>query len=171
MPARKPKPKAKPRARAKLETRAVKIPSTVRILPRSATDADIKSAVVDWSELLAESKYDAALAMFLHDPRGKTPKKLEAWIVNYGSPEPIPGEPQHRLTSLRAHPDAATIIGRRMQVDRENLYGRDPRHYLGMVHYGYVPLDGHCSDLTARFRIRKIGDDRLTLEFVDIHVM
>ena len=49
----------------------------MRVLPRSATDADIKSAVVDWSELLAEGRFDAALAMFLHDPRGKwTPKKL-----------------------------------------------------------------------------------------------
>jgi hypothetical protein len=58
-----------------------------------------------------------------------------------------------------------------MEVDRENLYGLDPQHYLGMVHYGYVPLDGQCSDLTARFHIKKIGDDRLTLEFLDIHVM
>ena len=40
-----------------------------------------------------------------------------------------------------------------------------------MVHYNDVPLDGSPSDLTARFHIKKVSDDKLTLEFLDIHVM
>jgi len=40
-----------------------------------------------------------------------------------------------------------------------------------MVHYDDVPLSGYRSDLTARFHIMRVGEDRLTLEFLDIHVM
>ena len=40
-----------------------------------------------------------------------------------------------------------------------------------MVHYDDVPLNGERSDLTARFNLRRVGVDRLTLEFLDIHVM
>ena len=40
-----------------------------------------------------------------------------------------------------------------------------------MVHFDDVPLSGFRSDLTARFQIKRIGSDRLTLEFLDLHVM
>ena len=58
-----------------------------------------------------------------------------------------------------------------IDVDRKNLYGLDPVEYLGMVHYGNVPLNSGPSDLTARFHIRRCGSDYLILEFLDIHVM
>jgi hypothetical protein len=77
------------------------------------------------------------------------------------------------VTSLYALP-AITVgeyIRRHIQVDRANLYGLDPSRYLGMVHYDGVPLNGEPSDLTARFNIKKVKGGRLTLEFVDIHVM
>jgi hypothetical protein len=40
-----------------------------------------------------------------------------------------------------------------------------------MVHYNDVPLDGQRSDLTARFHIKRMASGRITLEFLDIHVM
>ena len=67
--------------------------------------------------------------------------------------------------------DKDEIIEKKIDVDRKHSFGLDPQNYLGMVHYDAVPLSGYRSDLTARFRIRRIGADRLTLEFLDIHVM
>ena len=75
------------------------------------------------------------------------------------------------ITPLLGRADADEIIRDKIDVDRVNLYGLDPARYLGMVHYDDVPLDGFRSDLTARFHIRRVGPDRLTLEFLDIHVM
>ena len=40
-----------------------------------------------------------------------------------------------------------------------------------MVHYHRVPLSGFLSDLTARFHIQRVGEDQLTLEFLDLHVL
>ena len=88
---------------------------------------------------------------------GTSSRKGGTHAVPSAEPDPDP-DPD-------ADPDAVA------DPDRESLYGLDPRYYLGMVHYGYVPLDGQCSDLTARLHIKKVGDDRLTLEFLDIHVM
>lgn len=96
---------------------------------------------------------------------------LERTIAGYGVPEPHPDGAVFAVTPLMDRPDAEEIIRDKIRVDRENLYGLDPRHYLGMVHYDDVPLNGERSDLTARFHIKRVGADRLTLEFLDIHVM
>jgi hypothetical protein len=171
-PKRSSKAKAKPAKKTAKKRASPSPPATTRTFPRDAPDRVIKDAIVEWSELLALERYADALAMFLSVAREKwTPAKLETWIVNYGSPEPVPGEPRRKITSLRAHPDAALIIEKKIEVDREDLFGLDPKQYLGMVHYGQVPLDGQRSDLTARFHIKKVGADRMTLEFLDIHVM
>jgi hypothetical protein len=100
-----------------------------------------------------------------------TPELLEDVIANYGSTEPFPDGRTYEITPIHDLPDAEELIARRIEVDRENLYGLDPSRYLGMVHHDAVPLNGDLSDLTARFHIKKVGDDRLTLEFLDIHVM
>ena len=81
------------------------------------------------------------------------------------------GEPPRRITSVLNRKDAREIIDAKIDVDRQHLFGLDPQSYVGMVHYNDVPLDGERSDLTARFNIRKIGEQRITLEFLDIHVM
>ena len=75
------------------------------------------------------------------------------------------------VTTLLSRPDRDEIIREKIDVDRKHLYGLNPEHYLGMVHYDDVPLSGKRSDLTARFNIKRLGSDQLTLEFVDIHVM
>jgi hypothetical protein len=146
----------------------------MRTLPLNASDNAIREIVVEWSELLAKKRYAEALEMCPPAPEAQaewTPAELGAWITNYGSPDAIPGEPTHVLTSLLDRDDAQDIIQNKIDVDRNNLYGLDAGKYLGMVHYGDVPLDGERSDLTARFHIKKIGDDRMALEFLDIHVM
>jgi hypothetical protein len=144
--------------------------------PISATDEEIRAAVVTWSELLAQEQYAKALDMFLHSSDSFrfewTPVHLEDWISNYGCPRAdYDGEEFKKVTSLFEQPDADNYIRNAIDVDRENLYGLDPENYVGMVHYNDVPLNGRPSDLTARFHIKRIGLDQITLEFLDIHVM
>ena len=144
--------------------------------PASASDDDIREAVVRWSELLAEEKYEAALAMFLQssDSFGFewTPLRLQEWISNYGCERAAYDSGEYRkVSSLWQQPDSANYIRKAIEVDRENLYGLDSRQFVGMVHYNDVPLDGDPSDLTARFHIRRIENSAITLEFLDIHVM
>jgi len=155
----------------------------IRTLPLDASDEDIRSLVVEWSELLAQKRFHEALEMFLHADRelAWTPTLLEKTIAGYGVPELDPktvtmmlenwGVDRFEITTLLGRPDKDEIIHKKIDVDRENLYGLDPDAYLGMVHYDDVPLSGHRSDLTARFHIKRIGNDRMTLEFLDIHVM
>jgi hypothetical protein len=143
-----------------------------RTLPLTATDDAIKELVVEWSELLAEGRFADALAMFPTARVNKwTPELLARTIAGYGVTEPPPCGKVFAVTTLRGRPDAADIIRTRIRVNRKDLYGLDPTRYLGMVHYDDVPLNGERSDLTARFHILRVGGDRLTLEFLDIHVM
>ncbi len=148
-----------------------------RSWPLSAGDDDLRRAVAEWSELLAEKRFADALSMFdvSDDPHAErwTAELLERTIANYGCPDPDPEGRVFAVTSLHALPDTDVeqYITTHIEVDRENLYGLDPSRYLGMVHYEGVPLNGVPSDLTARFNIRKRDDGRLTLEFLDVHVM
>ena len=143
----------------------------MRTFATSSSDDEIKHAVVEWSELLAEKRYADALAMFPPAEPEMTAGELPKWIAGYGSPEPYPDGRVFELTSLRALPEFEEIFRDRIDVDRQNLYGLNPALYIGMVHYDYVPLNGRPSDLTARFHIKKLGADQITLEFLDIHVM
>ena len=138
-------------------------------LPIDASDADIRAIVVEWSELMAEGKFDVALSLFPSaDPINST--ELECWIENYGSPDPYPDGRKYKLTSIMDQPNADEFVEKSIDVDRQNLYGLDPSRYVGMVHYDNVPLNGQPSDLTARFHIQRL-DHEITLEFLDIHVM
>jgi hypothetical protein len=144
-----------------------------RTLPLSAADDAVKALVVEWSELPAAGRFADAPAVFPNagDPSVRTPDLLARTIAGYGVPEPRPGGEVFAVTPLLARPDADDIIRNRVRVGRENLYGPDPARYLGRVRYDDVPLNGERSDLTARFHILRAGADRLTLEFLDIHVM
>ena len=152
-----------------------------RTLALAASDDDIRFLVAEWSELLAEKKFQAALDMFLHvDTWGVwTAQELEETIAGYGSPDPHPDGVRFEIASLRERTDNADIVEQCIRVNRKDLYGLDPVLYLGMVHYDDVPVRGYPedpltsyrSDMTARFRIKRVGDDQLTLEFADIHVM
>ena len=156
---------------------------TMRTLPIDASDGEIKALVVEWHELLADGRYEEALGLFpASDEEGPwTPALLRQTIQGYGVPEPSPdviesmledwGVDRFVITTLLGRPDRDEIIQEKIDVDRENLYGLDPGEYVGMVHYDDVPLSGLRSDLTARFHIKRVGPDRLTLEFLDLHVM
>ena len=145
----------------------------MKTLSITATDDEIRTLVIEWSELLAEGQFAEALAMFPNSDEEVdwTPESLANWISNYGFDEPYPDGRKYTLTSLRALPNFREVIKKSIDVDRKNLYGLSPDEYMGMVHYDDVPLDGKPSDLTARFHIKKIGESQITLEFLDIHVM
>jgi hypothetical protein len=148
----------------------------MKIFALSCSDQEIRNAVVEWSELLAQGKFAAALAMFPHTSESFdlewTPELLEEWISNYGCAREDYDSGDHRkITSLWEQPNAAEFIRKAIKVDRNHLFGLDPKRYLGMVHYDDVPLDGKPSDLTARFHIMKVDATTITLEFLDIHVM
>ena len=64
----------------------------------------------------------------------------------------------------------------RYTLSRENaemqcLTGTDYENIIGDVHYSDIPLNGERSDLTARFHIKKLDDETITLSFYDMHVM
>jgi hypothetical protein len=155
----------------------------MKSLPITATDDEIRGIVVDWVELLAAQKFEEALDACppSHEELGWSAPLLENVISGYGvadAPAEIisgmakdHGVDGFRISSLIGRPDAEDIIQNQIDVDRRNLYGLDPDRYLGMVHFDDVPLSGFRSDLTARFHIKRIGEDRLFLEFLDIHVM
>jgi hypothetical protein len=139
-------------------------------------DEEIRQAVVAWSECLAKENYSEALRMLLHTSESFgffwTPKKLADWISNYGTSRKDYDTGEYRkITSLFEQPNHAQFIEQAIEINRKSLYGLDSEHYIGMVHYDYVPLDGKPSDLTARFHIKLIGTNLITLEFLDIHVM
>jgi hypothetical protein len=141
----------------------------MRSFPATATDDEIRAAVVEWSEMLAQKRFGDALRMF--EPASPMkPSELAEWISNYGSFEPYPDGRKYEVTSLNALAERDDIVSS-IDVDRENLYGMDPNSYVGMVHYDRVPLNGEASDLTARFNVKKLDDGAITLEFEDIHVM
>nr|MCU0711806.1 hypothetical protein [Pirellula sp.] len=124
-------------------------------LPIDASDADIRAIVVEWSEQIADGKFDVALSLFPSaDPINST--ELEYWIENYGSPDPYPDGRKYKLTSIMDQPNAEEFVEKSIDVDRQNLYGLDPSKYVGMVHYDNVPLNGQPSDLTARFHIQRL---------------
>jgi hypothetical protein len=155
----------------------------MRKLSLSCSDDEIKALVVEWSELLAHERYQEALDMFLHSDEewSWTDDLLRKTVEGYGVPDPEPrahawhledwGVDRFAITSLMGRADKDQIIAESIQVDRSIFFGLDPTKYLGMVHYHDVPLNGSRSDLTARFHIKRVGEDELTLEFLDLHML
>jgi hypothetical protein len=141
----------------------------MRTFPTSASDEQLRAAVAEWSELLAQKRFADALAVF-EPVESMTAAELEEWISNYGSFDPYPDGRKYEITSLSALANGEDIVSG-IDVNREDLFGLDPEQYVGMVHYDRVPLNGEESDLTARFHIKKVGSAQITLEFLDIHVM
>jgi hypothetical protein len=141
----------------------------MRTLPDTCSDDDIRELVLEWWELIAAGKYKQAFEMFAYhdvDDIVWNPKTLEEGIATGCCMSPPRGRPQ----SLRKHKDADRII-KAMNIDREHLFGLDPKKYCGMVHYEHLPMKPFVGDLTARFAIMKVGQNEITLEFHDAHVM
>lgn len=149
---------------------------TMTTFAANCSDEEIRNAVVEWSEFLAQGKYAAALGMFPNTSESSefewTPEHLEDWISNYGCARKDYDSGEYRkVTSLFEQPDSQQFIRKAIKVDREHLFGLDANRYVGMVHYDDVPLNGEPSDLTARFHIMRVDNGTITLESLDIHVM
>lgn len=148
----------------------------MRILPIDVNEQKIKNLIIEWNELLAVEKYEEALAMFLTDKEGAwTPDLLEQAVYGYGiighTREEIKdmfGFADYKVTSILDNKDKDKIIN---GIEVSTDWNFKDKSLLGMVHYDYVPLNGELSDLTARFYIKKIDENHITLVFLDLHVM
>jgi hypothetical protein len=137
---------------------------SVRSFPTTALDEELLAAIDQWVKLLAEERYEDALA-FLPARDYWTPDLLSRVIDGYGFPEAHPSGTSFRVTTpTTAAPGSKS---RYRQVDRwpePNLIGT-----VGVVRYD-LPLNGHWSDVTALFDLRP-HDDILDLVLDDIHVL
>ncbi|MBP3459259.1 MAG: hypothetical protein J6K58_08625 [Lachnospiraceae bacterium] len=150
----------------------------MKTLPITASKEEIKELVIEWSELLAREQYKEALDMFLLDENNElewTPELLESAVYTYGCPgltreeaEKEFGSADYKVTSIFENPDKDKIIE---SIDISSNYGWMGKNDIAVIHYDNVPLNGMLSDLTARFFLRKIDDNTLTLAFMDLHVM
>lgn len=149
----------------------------MRILHIDVNDEEIKNLVIEWNELLAVEKYEEALSMFFSDDLECkwTPDILEQAIYGYGvigySREEIKemfGPEDYKITSILDNKEKDKIINS-IEITRD--WKSKDENIIGIVHYDCVPLNGERSDLTARFHIKKIGENNITLKFLDFHVM
>ena len=104
-----------------------------------------------------------------------TSELLESAVYTYGCPgytreeaEKEFGSSDYKVTSILENPDKDKIIE---SIDISSDYGWMGKNDIAVIHYDHVPLNGVMSDLTARFFVRKVTDDKLTLVFIDLHVM
>mgnify|MGYP006883337279 FL=1 len=149
----------------------------MKTLPITASKEEIRELVIEWNELLAQEKYKEAFEMFPaeNNELDWTPELLESAVYTYGCPgytreeaEREFGSSDYKITSILENPDKDKIIE---SIDISSDYGWMGKNDIAVIHYDHVPLNGVMSDLTARFFVRKVTDDKLTLVFIDLHVM
>lgn len=159
----------------------------MNLLPKNAAREDILNVLTDWTELLAQEKYDEAFAMFPCDCPDLewTPWLLESAIYTYGCPGYTRKEAQeefgsadYKATSLLNSPYKDEVL-EAIKIDyftltREQgrmMMVKDYERVIGDIHYDKFLLNGEISDLTARFWIKKWDNDKIVLVFQDLHVM
>ena len=157
---------------------ANKLKSGLRTLPADADELELIKLLIEWTEYLAQEKYKEEFELFLLDENNEldwTPALLESAVYTYGCPgytreeaEREFGSADYKVTSILDNPDKEEIIA---GMDISSDYGWMGREDLAVIHYDHVPLNGKISDLTARFFVRRISDEELTLAFIDLHVM
>ena len=149
----------------------------MKTLPITASKEEIRELVIEWNELLAQEKYKEAFEMFPaeNNELDWTPELLESAVYTYGCPgytreeaEREFGSSDYKVTSILENPDKDKIIE---SIDISSDYGWMGKNDIVVIHYDHVPLNGAMSDLTARFFVRKVTDDKITLVFIDLHVM
>lgn len=149
----------------------------MRTLSITASKEEIRELVIEWNELLAQEKYKEAFEMFPaeNNELDWTPELLESAVYTYGCPgytreeaEREFGSSDYKVTSILENPDKDKIIE---SIDISSDYGWMGKNDIAVIHYDHVPLNGVMSDLTARFFVRKVTDDKITLVFIDLHVM
>lgn len=127
-------------------------------VPVNASDEQLILFVDRWAELLESEQYEAAFRYTSQDPYMRwTPDLIRQVIQSYGD-----SRPKQRVT-LSGEP---TDVHQRKNVLR---WPENKRGYLGEIWYD-LNIDGYASDLTATFGV-KYGNDGLTVELSDIHVM
>jgi hypothetical protein len=133
------------------------------------TDKAVRSAIERWVGLLADQRFEEALAMLAPSEQW-TPELLGTVIRNYGSVEP---REDGRTFSVTA--PAVTTEGGDARFEVTWLdppltnrldYAPD---LLGHARYD-LPLDGAWSDVTATFDILALPDG-VALALADVHVM
>ena len=149
----------------------------MRTLPITASKEEIRELVIEWNELLAQEKYKEAFEMFPaeNNELDWTPELLESAVYTYGCPGYTReeakrefGSSDYKVTSILENPDKDKIIE---SIDISSDYGWMGKNDIAVIHYDHVPLNGVMSDLTTRFFVSKVTDDKLTLVFIDLHVM
>ena len=161
----------------------------MRILPITATKADLINLLIEWTELLAKENYTEALDMFLSDnfEFEWTPKLLEQAVYGYGCTgytreEALEtfGRCDYVVTSILENENKDEII-KNIDIsfftitDEEGkalgVGVKDYTSVVGDIHYFDIPINGEMSDLTAKFWIKKVDEHNITLAFQDMHMM
>lgn len=171
----------------------------MKILPMGAGEEAIRALVLEWSELLAQEKYQEALDLILYENTRKvdrevwvwTPQRLEAAVYSYGMPwmtreeverEFGKGSADYKVSSLLHSPNKKELSEEvKISVDYYTLTWEqakmrcleetDYENVIGDVLYDGVPLNDKTSDLTAIFLLKKVDGEHMTLCFDDLHVM
>ena len=132
----------------------------------NATDDEIRSAIEQWVQALAEGKRADAYALLWHPADEQlTPERLHSLISNYGSDQPRPDGRTFEVTS----PIMAAGGGSRFEVYRYSEQQGKPPQAIGSAEYN-LPLNGEWSDLTAIFELLMV-DGALGLWLYDVHVL
>lgn len=157
----------------------------------------VRSLVLEWNELLAQEKYEQALELMLYDNTQIvdeklwiwTPERLQAAVATYGEPwytveelKALYDEPdweEFKVTSVQTGSNGYGEISveyfeeplSEEMAETLGVLGLDYKTIVGDVEFDGVPLNGEASDLTARFWIKQVGEDQITLVFRDMHVL
>lgn len=153
-------------------------------IPITATDEEIKQVMREWVDLLAQGRFDDAVAMlapeFVHDnhyvdagePQVWTGALVEALIRNYGFLEE---------TELQDGFYKVVSVDEDIREEFEHhltIY-RKPIELAGQMYFGWadahLPLEDeeglYYSDLSAQFCLREVSGDKLVLMLDNIHMM
>ncbi len=92
---------------------------------------------------------------------------LESAVYGYGCPgytrekaEKEFGCADYKATSIFDHSDRDKIME---SIDVSSAYKWMGENDIALIHYENIPLNGIMSDLTARFLVRKVDDNEITL--------
>lgn len=138
------------------------------ILPETATNAAIISAVEDWLKLLEQEDYETAAAEIDSPPGGVWTGELLRHCVNYHG---FGNRSDHRVT-LAGVSREQNIRGRTfVKTQRKNVDRSDEPNDGDELHEVWYDLyvDGVLSDLTATFRLVRVPQG-LMLRLYDIRV-
>jgi hypothetical protein len=126
-------------------------------LPDSVSDEELIALVDRWASLLEQEEYEAAYDLTDHmDEAGCDPESIEEVIKAYDQQRPD---------------QKVTLAGDGGEMQRKEVERHpepNPYGYFGEIWYD-LNIDGHLSDLTATFALRK-ADGGMTVHLEEIAV-